>query len=84
MQITLYSTATCPFCEMFRDYISEKGVAFNEKFIDQDEAAKEEMAASSGGFLGIPFAVILKDDGQKETVIGFDKKKINQILGITG
>jgi hypothetical protein len=40
------------------------------------------MAASSGGFLGVPFISITKDDGTKETVVGFDKGKIDSILGI--
>jgi hypothetical protein len=40
------------------------------------------MLASSGGFLGVPFTVIQKDDGSRENVIGFDKGKLEQILPI--
>jgi hypothetical protein len=36
----------------------------------------------SGGFLGVPFVVIIKDDESKETIVGFDKNKINQVLGL--
>lgn len=83
MQITIYSTTTCPYCKMLKDYLKEKNVAYGEKFVDVDEAAREEMMASSGGFLGVPFTTITLDNGSKETVLGFDKGKVNKVLGIT-
>jgi glutaredoxin len=67
---------------MLKKYLTEKNISFTEKLIDQDEAAKDEMAKESGGFLGVPYIVIVKDDGSKEMVVGFDKGKINSILGI--
>jgi glutaredoxin len=67
---------------MLKEYLETKSVAFTEKLIDQDKAASEEMEKESGGFKGVPFVVIIKDDNSKETIIGFDKGKINSILGI--
>ena len=67
---------------MLKDYLTQVGVPFENAFVDQDEAAREEMTKDSGGFLGVPFTVITKDDGSKETVLGFDKNKINEILGL--
>lgn len=67
---------------MLKDYLKEKKFSFTEKLVDLDEAAKAEMTASSGGFLGVPFVSIVKDDGSKETIVGFDKGKIDSILGI--
>lgn len=83
MQVTVYSTTTCPYCKMLKDYLSEKGISYTEKMVDTDEAAREEMMAVSGGFLGVPFTMVMKD-GSRETVIGFDKGKINSLLGLTG
>ena len=82
MQTTVYSTTACPYCKMLKDYLQEKGVAFTEKIVDQDDAAKEEMVKESGGFLGVPFTVVVKEDGAKETIVGFDKEKVNTALGI--
>jgi glutaredoxin 3 len=82
MQIIVYSTSTCPYCKMLKDYLGEKQVAYVEKLIDQDDAVKEEMEKVSGGFFGVPFISIIKDDGTRENVIGFDKGKLNSILGI--
>ncbi len=67
---------------MLKDYLEGRNIAYDEKLVDQDENAKDEMAGESGGFLGVPFTVIVKGDGTKETIIGFDKGKLDGILGI--
>jgi glutaredoxin len=68
---------------MLKDYLDEKKVKYEEKLVDQDEAAREEMLKASGGFLGVPFTVVTKDGGTQETIIGFDKNKVNQVLGVS-
>lgn len=83
MNIVVYSTGSCPFCGMLKSYLAEKGKVFTEKMVDQDEAARNEMTAASGGFLGVPFTVITKDDGARETIMGFDKGKLDSILQIS-
>ena len=82
MQVTVYSTTTCPYCNMLKNYLKENGVAFSEKLVDQDDAAREEMMKESKGFLGVPFTIITKEDGTKEDIIAFDKGRVNQVLGI--
>ncbi|MDO8340510.1 MAG: glutaredoxin family protein [Candidatus Woesebacteria bacterium] len=80
MQVTIYSTTTCPYCKMLKDYLISKNVSFTEKLVDQDDLVRNEMATESGGFLGVPFTVVTKDDNTKETIIGFDKGKIDSII----
>lgn len=80
MTIKIYSTISCPYCKMLKDFFVSKNLSFEEKLVDQDENAKNEMAAVSGGFLGVPFTVITKDNGEVVTVIGFDKGKLEQVL----
>ncbi len=82
MTITIFSTTTCPYCKMLKDYLKAKNIAFVEKLVDMDDTAREEMMVSSGGFLGVPFTTITKDDGTKDTVLGFDQGKLNSLLGI--
>ena len=82
MQVTIYSTTTCPYCKMLKDYLGKRNISFTEKLVDQDDAAREEMVKESGGFLGVPFTVVIKEDGSKEAIVGFDKGKINTTLGI--
>jgi len=80
MKVIIFSTATCPYCQMLKDFLKEKNVPFEEKLVDQDSQAKEEMMEKSGGYLGVPFTLIIRDDGQEEKVVGFDKAKLEQIL----
>ena len=67
---------------MLKNYLKENGVVFSEKLVDQDDAAREEMMKESKGFLGVPFTIITKEDGTKEDIIGFDKGRLNQVLGL--
>jgi glutaredoxin len=83
MNVTIYSTTTCPYCKMLKDYLTAKNVAFTEKLVDTDEAAQKEMGSISGGFLAVPFILVKKDDGTSETILGFDKGKIDSVLGVT-
>jgi len=82
VQIIIYSTTTCPYCKRLKDYLTSKSIGFTEKLIDADEVAQKEMGEISGGFLGVPFTSIVKDDGTRENVLGFDQGKINSVLGI--
>jgi len=82
MQITLYSTTTCPYCKMLKDYLLSRQKQFTEKLVDQDAVAKKEMMESSGGFLGVPYTIVVKDDGTKESIVGFDKGKFETLLGV--
>lgn len=84
MQVTVYTTTTCPYCKMLKDYLTKNSTPYTEKLVDQDDLAKEEMMSASGGFLGVPFTVISKDDGSKTTIIGFDKNKVDEVLGLNG
>jgi len=68
---------------MLKDYFDRRGVEYTEKLVDQDDQSREEMMNASGGFLGVPFTVVEKGDGMKETVVGFDRGRLNSLLGLT-
>lgn len=74
-QVTVYSTPTCPWCTRAKSYLKELGVPFEEKDVSVDIKAAREMMKVSGQ-MGVPVLVI---DGN--VVVGFDKKKIDQLLG---
>lgn len=80
MQIVVYSTSTSPYSKTLKEYLHSINVPFVEKLIDQNDLVKKEMARFTQGYMGVPFTVIQKDDNSIETVIGFDKNKIEQIL----
>ncbi len=75
-KVTIYTTETCGFCHMAKQYLKEKNIAFEEKNVAEDMAAAEEAVAKSGQ-MGVP---VLDIDG--EIVIGFDRPRIQSLLGI--
>jgi glutaredoxin len=82
MQITIFSTSTCPYCGQLKEYLDQNKIPYTEKTIDTDEASRKEMSSISGGFMGVPYTVIDFDDGRRETVVGFDKGKLERVLQI--
>lgn len=80
MKITMYTTRTCPFCKMQKDYFVSKNIAYEEILVDERPEEIENMVAISGQ-MGVPFTVIEKDDGTKVSILGFDRKRIDEALG---
>lgn len=79
--ITIYSTATCGFCKMLRGYLTDKGVKFDVKMADEDQAIAQELYEKSGQ-LGVPFTIITDEDGKEEAILGFDRQRIDAALGL--
>jgi glutaredoxin-like YruB-family protein len=75
-KVKIYTTPTCPFCLMTKEYLKEKGIEFEEIDVSKDENAAMEMIKKSGQ-MGVPVIEI-----DNEIVIGFDKEKIDQILNL--
>jgi glutaredoxin len=80
MKITVYATTTCPYCKMVKEYLTAKNLFFVEKLIDQDETIKSEMMRVSDGYLGVPFTVVEKDNGEVKKIVGFDQKLFDEVL----
>jgi len=82
MKITIYTTRTCPFCKMEKEYLDSKNIQYEEILVDERPEEAQKMIAMSGQ-LGVPFTVIKKEDSQEEKILGFDKARIDQILQIS-
>ncbi|MDD5238773.1 MAG: glutaredoxin family protein [Candidatus Omnitrophica bacterium] len=75
-QVKVYSTPTCPWCMRTKQFLKENNINFQDIDVSSDQAAAEEMVQKSGQ-MGVP---VLDIDGQ--IIVGFDKEKIKQSLGI--
>lgn len=74
MSVTLYSTATCPYCHMAREFLKELKVEFQEKDVGKDETAAAEMIDKSGQ-MGVPVIEI-----DNTIIVGFDRGAIRKAL----
>ena len=81
MKVTIYTTTTCPYCKLEKEYLDSKGIKYENIFVDQDAKAAEDMVKISGQ-MGVPFTVVTGDDGSKITILGFDRARIDSALGL--
>ena len=74
--VTVYTTPTCSWCNTLKAYLRQKGVRFHEVDISRDPSAAEDLVRTTGQ-QGVPQTNISGD-----WVVGFDKARINTLLGI--
>ena len=75
-KVVVYSTSTCPYCRMAKDFLDDSGVRYESYDLGADESRRKEMIDKSGQ-MGVPVI----DVGGK-IIIGFDKESIKAELGI--
>ena len=75
-KVQIYSTPTCHFCIMAKDYFKENNISYEEYDVSVDLEKRKEMVEKSGQ-MGVP--IILIDD---QLVRGFDQPKLQQLLGL--
>jgi glutaredoxin-like YruB-family protein len=75
MTIKIYSTPSCPYCQLAKDFFREKNLEFSEVNVAEDEAALQEMIAKSGQ-MRVP---IIEIDGQ--IITGFNRPELERMIG---
>jgi glutaredoxin 3 len=72
--IIVYSTPTCPYCYLVKDYLKAKEIEFEEKDVSKDREAAREMVEKSGQ-MGVP-----QIDINGKIIVGFDRDAIDEEL----
>ncbi len=80
MEVKVYSTPTCPWCDKLKNFLKENNVKFKDINVAEDEEAADEMIEKSGQ-MGVPVLSIKKEEKEK-ILVGFDEGKIKNILEI--
>ena len=73
-QVKIYSTPTCVYCKMAKEFFTKNGVEYTEFNVSQDEKALHEMVEKSHQ-MGVP---VIDIDG--EVFVGFDKPGLEKAL----
>ncbi len=76
-KVTIYTTPTCGYCKMAKEFFQENNVDYEEYDVAADEEKRNEMIEKSGQ-MGVPVITI-----GDEIVVGFDKAHISQLIGIS-
>ncbi len=74
--VVVYSTSTCPYCTIAKEYLGSKKVAFEDVDVSQDRKRAIEMIKKSGQ-MGVP---VLDINGK--IIVGFDKAAIDAALSV--
>jgi glutaredoxin-like YruB-family protein len=74
--VTVYTTPTCSWCNTLKTYLRSSHISFTEVDISRDPGAAEDLVRRTGQ-QGVP-----QTDIEGTVVVGFDKKRINDLLGI--
>ena len=74
--VKVYSTSTCPYCTMLKNFLTEKNIQFENIDVGTNQQAAKEMIEKTGQ-MGVP---VIDIDGK--FIVGFDKEALSKELGI--
>ena len=72
--ITVYTTNTCPYCTMLKNYLNSEGLEFKEVNVQRDQKAAKKLVAATGQ-LGVP-----QTEVNGNWVLGFDPESIKKYI----
>jgi len=73
-EITVYTTSTCPYCDMMKNFLEESNLPYKEVNVQQDQIAANRLVETTGQ-MGVPQTEV---NGQ--WVLGFDPDKVKELL----
>ncbi len=76
MEVKVYSSPYCGYCTKAKSYFQSNGVKFIEYDVSKNTKYAQELVNKTGQ-MGVPVIII-----GNQTIIGFDKAKIDKILNI--
>ena len=74
--ITVFTTTTCAYCKMVKQYLTLKGKEFQVVNLDEDPAKRQELFEKTGA-MTVPITQI-----DNEFVIGFNPSQLAQKLAV--
>lgn len=75
-KVTIYSTPTCTYCAMAKDFFKSHNISYTEHNVKDDLVKRKEMIDRSQQ-MGVP---VIDIDGK--LMVGFDEAELSRALGI--
>ncbi len=76
MHVIIYTTPTCQYCGVAKEFLRERGIGFIEYDISKDQKKMVEVVSRTGR-ASVP---VIEIDG--EFIVGFDKNRLAKKLGM--
>lgn len=80
-KVTIYSTPSCHFCHMAKEFFDQNKVEYTNYDVQSDVSRRQEMMDKSGQ-MGVPVIAIAGEEGKEDIVIGFDQGMLIELLGL--
>lgn len=75
-KVEIYSTPTCHFCHMAKDWLTAKNIPYADYNVATDLAKRKEMVEMTGQ-LGVPVIKI-----ENDVMVGFNQDQMAKLLGV--
>jgi len=75
-QVEIYSTESCHFCHLAKDWLTAHEVSFIDHNVAVDQEKRKEMVEMTGQ-LGVPVIKI-----ENDVMVGFNPEMMAELLGI--
>jgi alkyl hydroperoxide reductase subunit F len=74
-RVRIFSTPTCPYCKQAKEFLSSKGISFEDIDVSSNPERLKEMKNITGGARTVPVIVI--DD---TVIVGYEETDIAKTL----
>lgn len=76
VQVEIYSTPSCHFCHMAKDWLTAKNISYVDYNVGEDMEKRKEMVEMTGQ-LGVPVIKI-----EDNVMVGFNQEQMAQLLNV--
>lgn len=73
-KVEIYSTPTCHYCKMAKEFFKENNIDFNDYNVAENMEKRQEMIEKTGQ-MGVPVISV-----GEQVIVGFDEDKIKELL----
>jgi glutaredoxin 3 len=79
MKIDIYSTPSCGYCKIAKEYFKARDLPFNEYNVAEDIEKRNEMLALSGA-TSVPVVVVDNGEEKPSIMVGYNKEKLDKVF----
>ena len=69
--ITIFTTNTCAYCKMVKQFLNTKGFVYDEINLDT-QPEKQQEAFELSGQLTVPITLVTKADDSRQVIVGYN------------
>lgn len=73
--ITIYTTSTCSYCPMVKQYLASKGLDYKEVNLE-DHPEEQAKVFEMSGALTVPVTIVTKQDDSQDVVVGYNLARL--------